>query len=221
MNPSYYAVIPASIRYDEKLTPNSKLLYGEITALCNKEGFCWATNGYFAELYKTSEKTISRWIKNLEDNKYIETKVETFRYKDGTVKKVRYIYLDKSVSDHMDKNVLDHIDKSVSDQPDENVPYNIKDNNNTSTNTTSKSTKRLVLPSVEEVRDYCEERGNSIDAEYFVDYYTARDWILTNGKKMKDWKAAIRTWEKRNFGNSGAKTAKKAPTKKYWWEEED
>lgn len=222
MNPNYYAVIPASVRYDENLTPNSKLLYGEITALCNKEGYCWATNGYFAELYKTSEKTISRWIKNLEDNKYIETMIETFRYNDGTIKKVRYIYLDKSVLDHMDKNVLDHADKSVQDHVDENVSYNIKDNNNTLTNiTNSKGAERFVPPTVEEVRAYCEERENDIDAEYFIDYYETRGWKLKGGDKMKSWKAAIRTWEKRDFGNSGAKTEKKAPTKKYWWEEED
>ena len=42
--PNYYAIIPAEIRYDKKLTPNSKLLYGEITALANKEGYCWAGN---------------------------------------------------------------------------------------------------------------------------------------------------------------------------------
>ena len=49
--PSYYAIIPAKIRYDSRLTASEKLLYGEITAMCNQEGYCWATNEYFAELY--------------------------------------------------------------------------------------------------------------------------------------------------------------------------
>jgi hypothetical protein len=48
------------------------LLYGEITALCNKEGYCWAGNSYFANLYGTSERNVRRWIENLKSCKYIE-----------------------------------------------------------------------------------------------------------------------------------------------------
>ena len=56
--------------------------------------------------------------------------------------------------------------------------------------------KRFTPPSVEEVRAYCLERKNGIDAQNFVDYYTARNWYI--GKtKMSDWKAAVRTWENR------------------------
>lgn len=54
---------------------------------------------------------------------------------------------------------------------------------------------RFVPPSVDEVRAYCTERGNGVDAERFVDYYTARGW-LAGKSKMKDWKAAVRTWER-------------------------
>lgn len=54
---------------------------------------------------------------------------------------------------------------------------------------------RFVPPAVEEVAEYCRERGNGIDAERFVDYYTARGWIIGKGK-MKDWRAAVRTWER-------------------------
>lgn len=69
--PAYYAIIPASVRYDDKLPPNAKLLYGEITALCNKEGYCWASNDYFAGLYKVSIRSIKSWIKALAENGYI------------------------------------------------------------------------------------------------------------------------------------------------------
>ena len=69
--PSYYAIIPADVRYDKELTPNAKLLYGEITALCGKDGRCWAENRYFADLYGVSKTSISKWIKALSDKGYI------------------------------------------------------------------------------------------------------------------------------------------------------
>lgn len=68
---AYYAVIPADVRYDTDLPPNAKLLYGEVTSLCNKRGYCWATNEYFASLYGLSVKTVSRLIRMLEGKGYI------------------------------------------------------------------------------------------------------------------------------------------------------
>ncbi|MBY5647963.1 helix-turn-helix domain-containing protein [Rhizobium leguminosarum] len=65
-NPSYYAIIPANVRYSS-INPNAKLLYGEITALCFKSGVCWASNGYFAALYDTSPRAVQRWISELKD----------------------------------------------------------------------------------------------------------------------------------------------------------
>lgn len=53
---------------------------------------------------------------------------------------------------------------------------------------------KFVIPTVEDVQEYCDERGNSIDAQHFIDYYSARGWML--GKNhIKDWKACVRTWE--------------------------
>ena len=61
---------------------------------------------------------------------------------------------------------------------------------------------RFTPPTVEEVKTYCRERKNSVDAERFVDYYSANGWIV--GKtKMKDWKAAVRTWERRDSRGTG------------------
>lgn len=74
-SPAYYAVIPADVRYAEAVQPNAKLLYGEITALCNQEGYCWASNDYFAELYGVTASTISRWISTLEKRGYIRTEM--------------------------------------------------------------------------------------------------------------------------------------------------
>lgn len=58
-----------------------------------------------------------------------------------------------------------------------------------------KQPKRFKPPSVDEVRAYCKERSNSVDADKFVDFYASKGWMVGKNK-MRDWKAAVRTWEK-------------------------
>ena len=126
----YFGILPAEVRYDRDLLPNAKLLFVEITALCRKQGYCWATNEYFAELLGASARTVSRWIKLLCDKKYCYTVTKTFRYDDGTVKKVRFICLtSKSAEDIKQQNQEDisvshHIDISVQNHIDTDVAYN-------------------------------------------------------------------------------------------------
>ena len=81
IKPAFYAIIPADVRYDKSLKHNAKLLYGEITALCNERGYCWAGNEYFAKLYGVSIKTITVWISQLVDKKYLLRKLV---YKPGS-----------------------------------------------------------------------------------------------------------------------------------------
>lgn len=68
-----------------------------------------------------------------------------------------------------------------------------------------KPNKRFTPPTVEEVKVYCQERQNEVDAQRFVDYYTSNGWMVGKNK-MKDWKAAVRTWEKKDkpHGRSAA-----------------
>ena len=73
---SYYAVIPANVRYCKEVPDGAKLLYGEITALCNSHGYCWASNKYFSDLYGKSSDTISRWISQLAQAGFILTLVD-------------------------------------------------------------------------------------------------------------------------------------------------
>lgn len=76
VKPNYYAIIPAYVRYSQALSPNEKLLYGEITALSNKEGYCWACNGYFAELYGVSKRSVTRWLDKLKTEGFIAIEYE-------------------------------------------------------------------------------------------------------------------------------------------------
>ena len=72
--PSYYTIIPADVRYDNELTPIAKLLFSEILAL-SKDGYCYATNNYFAELYGVGIATIKRAVALLMEKNYITSQV--------------------------------------------------------------------------------------------------------------------------------------------------
>jgi len=173
--PSYYAIIPAEVRYSKKLTPNAKLLYAEITALCNMNGKCTASTKYFCKLYEVSRGSIQNWLKMLDDNGYIE---RTVIFKQGSKEILhRYIKL-------KDKGSI----------------KNYTDNNNiniTNTNLTDSNKKAFFKkPTFDEVNNYCLERNNNIDAEAFIDFYESKNFMIGKNK-MKDWKAAVRTWEKR------------------------
>lgn len=106
--PNFYAIIPANVRYDKILKPNAKLLYGELTALCNQSGFCWAGNDYFAGLYNVDQKTISRWISQLVKGRYITSEVLK---KDGNKRK---IYISNSAANLVTKKSLPSNKKGTS-----------------------------------------------------------------------------------------------------------
>lgn len=88
---------------------------------------------------------------------------------------------------------------------------------NTESNTESNSYSEAIIdkqpqtrfkpPTVEEVAEYCRERQNKVDAQRFIDYYTANGWKVGRNS-MKDWKAAVRTWEKTSFDNKPAQQKK-------------
>lgn len=73
--PNYYAVIPANVRYDKELTSSAKLLYGEVAALSNKEGYCWASNGYFAKLYGKNPAWVSVTFKMLAERGHVRIEI--------------------------------------------------------------------------------------------------------------------------------------------------
>ena len=119
----YYAVIPAPVRYDETIPDGAKLLFGEISALCNEKGFCWASNAYFAELYKKSADTISRWVSCLEKAGYIICEVEKNA---GNARKI-YIASDGTLSAKMPIGYRQKRLYPIGKNADENNTFNIKE----------------------------------------------------------------------------------------------
>jgi len=124
---SYYAIISADVRYDSSLAPAAKLLFGEITALCNEKGFCWASNSYFAKLYNKDIQTISRWVQQLIDGRHITSEI------DKAAGNKRRLYLSAKMPIGIGKKV-DTLSTKKRIAIDKNAEQNNKDN------TTSKTT---------------------------------------------------------------------------------
>tara|TARA_R100001480_G_scaffold89833_6_gene96626 strand:- start:947 stop:1849 length:903 start_codon:yes stop_codon:yes gene_type:complete len=139
---NYYAVIPAPVRYSKKLKANEKLMYGEITALTNDKGFCFASNEYFAMLYGVSKTSVSKWISNLENNKFIRIKMI---YLQGTKQiKERRIYINpllKKSSIPIEEKLNTPIEEKLKDNILTNI-NNIYTNYTNNNNNTTKSKKR-------------------------------------------------------------------------------
>ncbi|EGS8255380.1 helix-turn-helix domain-containing protein [Enterococcus faecalis] len=144
----FYAIIPAIVRYDNQLNGNAKLLYGELTALANERGYCWATNQYFASLYNVSKRTIISWMKQLEKRKYI--KIQVFYKPDSKIVDRRHIYIlpfptDTEFYTPSEENFITY-GKNIHEGGEENFTTPSEENfteNNTLINNTKNNTKNI------------------------------------------------------------------------------
>jgi hypothetical protein len=191
MKPNYYAVIPAEVRYNDKLTANSKLLYGELTALSNKTGVSWAQNKYFAELYSVDTRTVSRWIKQLQEEGFIKIKMEY----DKQTKQVTKRLIKISTVGGEDKNVQ----RGQKDPQggDKNVQDNIdihNSNNNTRNNTAT----------FKKVSDFNEKY--LLAYEHIVKLFHERNIPKTTKQKV-EWLNVIRLCEEKD----------KVKPQQLWW----
>lgn len=79
------------------------------------------------------------------------------------------------------------------------IHVNTSELHSNTSSSNSNSNKIIIPPDINEVAEYCRSRNNKVDCEKWFDHYAARGWIMSNGKKMVDWKPAVRTWEKNSF----------------------
>ncbi|EJY52512.1 helix-turn-helix domain-containing protein [Enterococcus faecium] len=196
---SYYAIIPANVRYDQRLKPNTKLLYGEITALCNERGFCWAGNEYFADLYGVNKETISRWVSDLIKFGYLNREII---YKEGTNQIInRYLRINQYPIDEKRNTPIDE---------------KVKDNN-TSINNTFNNTKEYIreLPPSKKSKakpirhkygEYknvllSDEQMEKLKTEFPNDYQERierlSEYCESSGKTYKNYLATIRSWARK------------------------
>ena len=190
--PSYYSIIPATVRYDHNLKANEKLMYGEITALASKNGYCWAENRYFAELYDVHKITISNWLKNLEDNGYIRTEL-------------KYVYGTKQVSKrliYINDTPISQIAKGYKSKDYDPVSQNAKEELSTTSNNNTRDINTLSRNSTrtpyKEIIDYLNERtgrnykhtakaNQRVIKARMNEGYTLEDFKTVIDKKYDEW----------------------------------
>src|SRR5210317_871738 len=191
MKPNYYAIIPAEVRYNNKLTANAKLLFGEITALTNKTGVCWATNKYFAELYSVDKKTISRWIHQLQEEGYLDIVIEYNKETKQITKRSMKI----TTSTPMDKIV-----RGGQKDPqgrDKNVQDNIYTNNN-------KNNIKKNTATSKKVSDFMDDYILAYD--HIIKLFHERNIPKNNDMKIK-WLDVIRLCDEKD----------KVKPQQLWW----
>lgn len=183
---AYYAIIPSNVRYDKDLVPNAKLLYGEITALCNEKGYCWASNQYFAELYNVSDRTIKNWISQLADKGYIQRSV---KYREGTKEiEQRKLFIGRENNFTTPGNyVPDPRENNFTTPSENNFPVNNTSINNTFNNTNiykgKKKQKSETVNSV--IAEYTESKDLQDALHDFVDMRTkARKPLTVRAMKL-------------------------------------
>jgi hypothetical protein len=190
--PSYYAIIPSDVRYDDSISSSAKLLYGEISALIGKDGFCFASNDYFADLYKTTRETIARQLTKLEKAGHIQRVIE--KSDSGQVIS-RKIYLRVSVPDGwgIDKNVNTPIDENVNtycqknqEGIDENVTYTDK---SITVKEKDKKEKRKHKPR-QEAQPLTDEELRPLVVEN-INQIAQPDWTAADKNDLYRWLMAL------------------------------
>ncbi|MFK3657433.1 helix-turn-helix domain-containing protein [Pediococcus pentosaceus] len=160
--PNYYSITPANVRYDKSLPMGARFMYGEITALTKKDGYCWAGDSYFAELYEVTNTTIQNWLRALERKGYISRKRI---YKEGTKQiKNRYIRLfDTPTQNNLGtyvKNINDPTQNNLGTYPNKfknPTQNNLRDSiTSTITSTTTNNNKPSKPPKPVADRDHFE-----------------------------------------------------------------
>ena len=176
---STFSVIPAAVRYDNTLTDKAKILYGTITAYCDKKGYCWATNKDFAEQYKCTIQYIIKLIKSLENNNHI--KVE----RTSNSRKIYINNLDKrkKTSAYSEKNVIGGINNLFFQTKQKETHNNIKNNIN---NNNGFANVKTVCSFDEKIKIYdIIEKIIDLYFDIYEEYKLNRHPALTTENKLK------------------------------------
>ena len=159
----------------------------------------WCHPGYrrICHDMNCTPKTVSKYVAELVEKEYLTLGKVPHIGKGGQQELNKYMVNVPtkvlSEGNHLLKKVLSDRTKGTSLQDEKVLPHG-KHNNNINNNKNNK--RGFTPPALQEVEQYCQERKNSVDPNAFINFYESKGWVV--GKtKMKDWKAAVRTWETR------------------------
>lgn len=155
--------------------------------------------------WSCDRKTVKKFLNMLESDGMITVKSNKIG---TTIKVMNYNayqpILDESIPNGIPKSLPNSMDNILPNGLDNTLPTTKKEKKeNNDKESKNKDSSRFAQPTLNQVREYCLERNNGVDAERFVDFYTAKGWMVGKNK-MKDWKAAVRNWE-RGTNNKGGK----------------
>lgn len=177
-------------------------------------GKYWTYNSVkaFNELFDyMTEAKIYRALKKLKDcglieiGEYNENKYDHTKWYTVTSKALELLGEIEKPNIQNEKQILQNEEPILQNEKSklQNYKITITDNKpNNKPNKKQQIKEQFTPPSLEDVAEYCKERNNNIDAMQFIDYYSARGWRFNNGGKMKDWRATVRTWERRNYSSN-------------------
>ena len=210
------------------MPPSARCLYFLLAMMADDDGFVNAPNSIMRQAGATLDDMkllmVKRFILTFESGVIvikhwkIHNLIQKDRYKETTYLEEKALLTldDKNAYTEADSIVypeclqpVSNVDTQVRLGKDSLVKSSVVEDSIEGVAVTGKPTRsnRFVPPSVDEVRAYCQERGNSVDPQRFVDYYSSNGWMV--GKtKMKDWKAAVRTWEQREKSHGRPSTSK-------------
>ncbi|GAA6817884.1 helix-turn-helix domain-containing protein [Helicobacter pylori] len=173
--PSYYSIITANVRYDNRLTDSEKILFAEITSLSNKYGYCTASNNYFARLYEVTKRTISARINNLKKYEYLNIE---FDFKGSEVKQ-RRMYPMTQTSTPIEKDFHTPVEANFYTPIETNFQEN-----NTSINTT-----RINNTSINN------NSATDVTREQFEEWWQLYDKKLDKKKAFSLFKSSLKKYE--------------------------
>jgi len=162
-----------------------------------REDLCWYV-GYRKEMY--NENQTKRGMRYLTKELMITT-----------MKEPRGVLITVCNYDHFQnpknyERTNEGANERTNDEPMTNhTGLSINKNVKNVKNDKNDKNKRFIVPTIEEIEKYCKERNNQVNPLTFIDHYKSNGWMVGKNK-MKDWKAAIRTWEQRNYGGNNGRT---------------